>query len=89
VCVCVCVCVGMLLDTLSLLLVVLASSIPVALVPMYTVSMALGSLELVSKGVIVTRYDRARLQAPGSGLTGSCAAALCRIVWAPLKTLRQ
>lgn len=44
-----------LLNLVPLLLVLLASAIPVALPVMFTVSMAIGSLELVSRGVLVSR----------------------------------
>ena len=46
-----------LLPVLPLALVLLASSIPVALPAMFTISMAIGSLELVSRGVLVTRLS--------------------------------
>ena len=41
----------------SLTVVLLVSAIPVALPTMFTISMALGSLELSKKGAIVTRLD--------------------------------
>ncbi len=47
------------LDILPLILVVLLSAIPVALPAMFTVTMALGSMELAKKGVIVTRLSAA------------------------------
>ncbi len=43
------------LEILPLALVLLVSAIPVALPAMFTVSMAIGSIELVKKGVLVTR----------------------------------
>ena len=43
------------LSILPLLLVLLIAAIPVALPAMFTVSMALGSMDLVKKGIIVTR----------------------------------
>jgi H+-transporting ATPase len=43
-----------LLDLLPIILVLLLSAIPVALPAMFTVSMAVGSMELVKKGVLVT-----------------------------------
>ncbi len=46
-----------LLGLLPLALVLLVSSIPVALPAMFTVTMALGSLELAKKGVLVTRLS--------------------------------
>jgi H+-transporting ATPase len=46
-----------LLEVLPLILVLLLSAIPVALPAMFTVSMALGSQELVKKGVLVTRLS--------------------------------
>ena len=46
-----------LLDLLPITLVLLLSAIPVALPAMFTVSMALGSLELTKKGVLVTRLN--------------------------------
>ena len=42
---------------LPIVLVLLLSAIPVALPAMFTVSMALGSMELVRKGVLVTRLS--------------------------------
>ncbi|MCW4046322.1 MAG: plasma-membrane proton-efflux P-type ATPase [Candidatus Bathyarchaeota archaeon] len=47
------------LDVLPIILVVLLSAIPVALPAMFTVTMALGSMELAKKGVIVTRLSAA------------------------------
>jgi len=46
-----------LLDLLPLILVLLLSAIPVALPAMFTISMAIGSMELVKKGVLVTRLS--------------------------------
>jgi H+-transporting ATPase len=46
-----------LLEILPLILVLLLSAIPVALPAMFTVSMAIGSMELVKKGVLVTRLS--------------------------------
>ena len=46
-----------LLDMLSLALILLVSAIPVALPTMFTITMALGSLELAKKGVLVTRLS--------------------------------
>ncbi|MDP3758431.1 MAG: HAD-IC family P-type ATPase, partial [Candidatus Daviesbacteria bacterium] len=46
-----------LLEILPLMLVLLLGAIPVALPAMFTVSAALGSLELVKKGVLVTRLS--------------------------------
>jgi H+-transporting ATPase len=43
-----------LLDLLPIILVLLLSAIPVALPAMFTVSMAIGSMELAKKGVLVT-----------------------------------
>ena len=48
-----------LLELLPLTLVLLMSAIPVALPVMFTVSMALGSLELGRRGVLVTRLSAA------------------------------
>jgi len=45
------------LEILPLMLVLLLGAIPVALPAMFTVSMALGSLELVKRGVLVTRLS--------------------------------
>lgn len=45
------------LEILPLMLVLLLGAIPVALPAMFTVSMALGSLELVKQGVLVTRLS--------------------------------
>ena len=44
-------------DVLPIILVLLLSAIPVALPAMFTVSMALGSMELARKGVLVTRLS--------------------------------
>jgi len=46
-----------LLEILPLMLVLLLGAIPVALPAMFTVSMAIGSMELVKKGVLVTRLS--------------------------------
>jgi H+-transporting ATPase len=46
-----------LLEILPLVLILLVSSIPVALPTMFTVTMALGSMELAKKGVLVTRLN--------------------------------
>ena len=46
-----------LVDMLPLALIVLLSAIPVALPVMYTVSMAVGSLQLTRKGALVTRLS--------------------------------
>src|SRR5271157_2482261 len=46
-----------LLTVLPIVLVLLMSAIPVALPAMFTVSMALGSMELAKKGVLVTRLS--------------------------------
>ena len=46
-----------LIEILPLMLVLLLGAIPVALPAMFTVSMALGSLELVKQGVLVTRLS--------------------------------
>jgi H+-transporting ATPase len=46
-----------LLELLPLILVLLLSAIPVALPAMFTISMALGSMELAKKGVLVTRLS--------------------------------
>ncbi len=46
-----------LLDLLPIILVLLLSAIPVALPAMFTVSMAIGSMELAKKGVLVTRLS--------------------------------
>jgi H+-transporting ATPase len=49
---------GMILvEILPLAVILLVSAIPVALPTMFTISMALGSLELAKKGVLVTRLD--------------------------------
>lgn len=47
------------LSVVPLALVLLASSIPVALPAMFTITMALGSLELAHHGVLVTRLNAA------------------------------
>ena len=46
-----------LLEILPLMLVLLLGAVPVALPAMFTVSMAVGSLELAKKGVLVTRLS--------------------------------
>ena len=46
-----------LLEILPLMMVLLLSAIPVALPVMFTVSMAVGSMELARKGVLVTRLS--------------------------------
>ncbi|HVP92638.1 MAG TPA: plasma-membrane proton-efflux P-type ATPase [Acidobacteriota bacterium] len=46
-----------LLQVLPIILVLLLSAIPVALPAMFTVSMAIGSMELAKKGVLVTRLN--------------------------------
>lgn len=46
-----------LFDLLPIILVLLLSAIPVALPAMFTVSMAVGSMELARKGVLVTRLS--------------------------------
>lgn len=46
-----------LLEILPLMLVILLGAIPVALSAMFTVSMALGSKELVKQGVLITRLN--------------------------------
>jgi H+-transporting ATPase len=48
-----------LFDVLPIVLVLLLSAIPVALPVMFTVSMAIGSMELAKKGVLVTRLSAA------------------------------
>ncbi len=45
------------ISILPLLLVLLIAAIPVALPAMFTVSMALGSMDLVKKGIVVTRLS--------------------------------
>ncbi|MEM3693237.1 MAG: plasma-membrane proton-efflux P-type ATPase [Candidatus Bathyarchaeia archaeon] len=45
------------LEILPLMLVLLLGAIPVALPAMFTVSMAIGSMELVKRGVLVTRLS--------------------------------
>jgi len=46
-----------LIEILPLAVVLLVSAIPVALPTMFTISMALGSLEMIKKGVLVTRLS--------------------------------
>jgi H+-transporting ATPase len=48
-----------LVETISLLLVLLMSAVPVALPVMFTVSMAVGAKELSKRGVLVTRLSAA------------------------------
>jgi H+-transporting ATPase len=66
------------LDVLSLALVLLASSIPVALPAMFTITMALGSMELAQRGVLVTRLsaseDAATMDTLCSDKTGTITA---------------
>jgi H+-transporting ATPase len=47
------------IDTLPIILVILLSAIPVALPAMFTVSMAIGAMELAKKGLLVTRLSAA------------------------------
>ncbi|XHH08582.1 MAG: plasma-membrane proton-efflux P-type ATPase [Candidatus Bathyarchaeia archaeon] len=47
------------IDTLPIILAILLSAIPVALPAMFTVSMALGAMELSRKGVLITRLSAA------------------------------
>jgi H+-transporting ATPase len=46
-----------LLEVLPLAVVLMVSAIPVALPTMFTISMALGSLEMIKKGVLITRLS--------------------------------
>ena len=46
-----------LLDILPLAVVLMVSAIPVALPTMFTISMALGSLDLMKKGILITRLS--------------------------------
>jgi H+-transporting ATPase len=46
-----------LVEILPLALILLVSSVPVALSTMFTVTMALSSLELAKKGVLVHRFQ--------------------------------
>ena len=46
-----------LIEILPLAVVLLVSAIPVALPTMFTISMALGSLEMIKKGVLITRLS--------------------------------
>ena len=48
-----------LIEILPLSLVLLMSAVPVALPVMFTVSMAIGSIELARRGVLVTRLSAA------------------------------
>jgi H+-transporting ATPase len=50
---------GSLLEILPLTLILLVTAIPVALPAMFTLSMALGSIELAKQGVLVTRLTAA------------------------------
>ncbi|HUW64053.1 MAG TPA: plasma-membrane proton-efflux P-type ATPase [Spirochaetia bacterium] len=45
------------LNILPLMLILLVSAIPVALPAMFTISMAIGSLEMVKRGVLITRLN--------------------------------
>ena len=81
------------LDILSLALVLLASAIPVALPAMFTITLALGSVELTRRGVLVTRLnaaeDAATMDVLCSDKTGTITAnrlTLVGIVPAPGRT---
>ncbi|KAJ3090052.1 hypothetical protein HK102_004823 [Quaeritorhiza haematococci] len=64
-----------LVDVLPLMLLLLASGVPVALPAMFTTATALGSLELARKGVLITRLnateDAARMTILESDKTGT------------------
>ncbi len=69
---------------LPLAVVLLVSAIPVALPTMFTISMALGSLELAKKGVLITRLsageDAATMDALCADKTGTITVNQLRVV---------
>jgi H+-transporting ATPase len=66
---------GEFLEILPLMLILLVSAIPVALPAMFTATLALGSMELVKKGILITRLnaseDAARMDVLCSDKTGT------------------
>ncbi len=72
------------LPILPLAVVLLVSAIPVALPTMFTISMALGSLELAKKGVLITRLsaaeDAATLDVLCADKTGTITLNRLRVV---------
>jgi len=72
------------LPILPLAVVLLVSAIPVALPTMFTISMALGSLELAKKGVLITRLsageDAATLDVLCADKTGTITMNRLRVV---------
>lgn len=72
------------LPILPLAVVLMVSAIPVALPTMFTISMALGSLELAKKGVLITRLsageDAATLDVLCADKTGTITMNRLRIV---------
>jgi H+-transporting ATPase len=69
---------GDLLDILPLTMILLVSAIPVALPAMFTITLALGSVELVKCGILITRLnaseDAARMDILCSDKTGTLTA---------------
>ncbi len=69
---------GDLLEIFPLMLILLVSAIPVALPAMFTMTLALGSVELVKRGALVTRLsapeDAARMDVLCSDKTGTLTA---------------
>jgi H+-transporting ATPase len=90
-----------LLELLPLMAVLLLSAVPVALPTMFTVTMALGSLELARKGVLVTRLnageDAATMNVLCVDKTGTITLnrllvkdvlAFCTAPWPPSRQIR-
>ena len=75
---------GEVLPILPLAVVLMVSAIPVALPTMFTISMALGSLELAKKGVLITRLsaaeDAATLDVLCADKTGTITLNRLRVV---------
>ncbi len=75
---------GEILPILPLAVVLMVSAIPVALPTMFTISMALGSLELAKKGVLITRLsaaeDAATLDVLCADKTGTITLNRLRVV---------
>ena len=83
-----------LLGLLPLILVLLLSAIPVALPAMFTVSMALGSVQLVKEGVLVTRLsaseDAATMDILCADKTGTITMNKLSVATAiPMKSFRD
>lgn len=61
---------GNILNILPLMLILLVSAVPVALPAMFTISMAIGSMEVVRRGVLVTRLNASE---DAAGMDTLCA----------------